>query len=647
MQTTDDVGLVLGLPAAADAGAARVGVKAATLAVLARAGLAVPDALVLTAEAAEAHLAAAAPGSGGAAEAVLSAPLPAAVDGAVQAIAAHFGDATLAVRSSAAAEDLPDASFAGQYDTVLHVRGLPALRDAVRRCWASAHGDRVRAYRGSRGPAPAIAVLVQRQVDPDVAGVAFTVNPVTGDRGEVLVSAVPGLGDALVSGEQQPDEWTVRGPAATAVRVEHQALAAEQARAVAALARQIEEVLGGPQDVEWAMAGGRLLVLQARPITALPRRPVADLPPGTWMKDVEHYPEPFTALGASVAIPAVSAGLSAMFATWGGLLERLDLRTVGGEAYAQAVPVGGHAGPQPPWWVLAVLARVVPPLRRRVRTAERMVRPEVFDGQLEEWNTHWKPEIAAESARLAAVDLGRLDDRTLDQHVGQVADLAGRALHVHFHLIPLYTVPPYELVEVCRTLLGWDELDALTLLAGASETSSAPARALARVAAGIAAHPAARAVVERAETGMAAQLLQADTGSGEAFAQWCDEYGARCVHDDPGSPTYTERPWLLAGLLRDALAAADAATPGPDERAAALRAEATARARTARAGRPRADRDRFEHTLATALRFYPLREDTVFSLARVSGCLRLAALEAGRRLTARGDLDRPEDAVQL
>lgn len=645
MKATADAGLVLGLSAAAGAGTARIGVKAATLAVLTRAGFAVPDALVLTADAAASHLHATAESAGD----VLTAPLPAAVEAALQAIGAHFGDAVLAVRSSAAAEDLPDASFAGQYETVLHVRGPAALHDAVRRCWASAHGDRIRAYRRSRGQsgAAAIAVLVQRQVDPDVAGVAFTANPVTGDRDEVLVSAVPGLGDALVGGETEPDEWTVRGSAATAVRVVHQALTGEQARAVATVARRVEELLGGPQDVEWAMAGGRLLVLQARPVTALPRRPVADLPPGPWLKDVEHYPEPFTPLGASVAVPAVSEGLSAMFAAWGGLLERLDLRTVGGEAYAQPVPVGGHTGPPPPWWVLAVLARVAPPLRRRMRTAARTVRPEIFAAQLEEWTTRWKPQLAADTDRLGAVDLGGLGDPELAEHLGHVADLAHRALHLHFHLIPLYTVPPYELVEACRTLLGWDELDALTLLAGASETSSAPARALARVAARVAAQPAARAAVERPDADLAERLVLADADCGTAFAQWCAEYGTRCVHDDPGSPTYAERPWLLAGLLRDALAATDAGAADPQERASALREEATGRARAALAGRSRADRDRFERLLATALRYYPLREDTVFSLARISGALRRAALEAGRRLAARGDLDRPDDAVQL
>lgn len=183
---------------------------------------------------------------------MLGAPLPGDVEAALFAVAERFGEIVLAVRSSAADEDLPEASFAGQYDTVLGVRGLAALRAAVRRCWASAHGERVRAYPGTRARpgASSLAMLIQRQVQADVAGVAFSANPVSGARDEALVSAAAGLGDAVVSDRRPADEWIVRGSTATAVRVAHQALTAAQARALAALARRVEAVLGGPQDVE-------------------------------------------------------------------------------------------------------------------------------------------------------------------------------------------------------------------------------------------------------------------------------------------------------------------------------------------------------------------------------------------------------------
>src|SRR5207302_5180895 len=117
----------------------------------------------------------------------------------------------LAVRSSAVAEDLEAASFAGQYETVLGVSGADEVLAAVKRVWASAGSARVTAYsrRQAGGQAGAIAVLVQRLVDADAAGVAYSANPVTGDRGEVVISAVRGLGERLVAGEAVPDEWRV------------------------------------------------------------------------------------------------------------------------------------------------------------------------------------------------------------------------------------------------------------------------------------------------------------------------------------------------------------------------------------------------------------------------------------------------------
>jgi hypothetical protein len=123
----------------------------------------------------------------------------------------ELGGGPMAVRSSGAAEDLPGASFAGQYESILRVEGLAAIQDAVLRCVQSAGSERVAAYAAGRvgdtGPAgPRMAVLVQVMVPAEAAGVAFTADPVTGDRGEVLVSAIRGLGERLVGGQATPEE---------------------------------------------------------------------------------------------------------------------------------------------------------------------------------------------------------------------------------------------------------------------------------------------------------------------------------------------------------------------------------------------------------------------------------------------------------
>lgn len=199
-----------------------------------------------------------------------------------------IGDVPLAVRSSAVAEDLADASFAGQYETFLDVQGGAALLEAVRRCRESAHSDRVERYRAARaGTADErIAVLVQRMLAPRAAGVAFTASPVTGARTEVVITAARGLGERVVAGEAVGDEWVVDEAGARCRRSVEGVIDAGQAKEIADLARRAEAHFGVPQDIEWAVADGRLYLLQARPMTAVPEQ-VQWRPPsrGHWMRN--------------------------------------------------------------------------------------------------------------------------------------------------------------------------------------------------------------------------------------------------------------------------------------------------------------------------------------------------------------------------
>ena len=151
--------------------------------------------------------------AGRARERILSTPMPSHVAEAITAAYRELGDnASVAIRSSATAEDLPFASFAGQQDTYLGIVGEDAVLDAVHRCWASLWTDRAVVYRmrthvdqaGTR-----LAVVVQRMVDAAVAGVLFTADPVTGHRGHTVVDASPGLGEAVVSGAVNPDHFVV------------------------------------------------------------------------------------------------------------------------------------------------------------------------------------------------------------------------------------------------------------------------------------------------------------------------------------------------------------------------------------------------------------------------------------------------------
>ncbi|MGH3445787.1 MAG: PEP-utilizing enzyme, partial [Nocardioidaceae bacterium] len=374
-------------------------------------------------------------------------------------------------------------------------------------------------------------------------------------------------------------------------------------------------------DIEWAMAGQRLLLLQARPITALPRAAIVDLPPGTWVKEEERHPEPLTAFGASLVGPLVTDGLTEMAASWGALIERFEARPVGGEPYMRVTPLGGdRPGPPPPWWLFGALVRLVPPLRARMSTARRMLRPEVLQGALDDWENVHRPRIRDEHARLAAVELGALDDVALDSYVTDAFDFSMRCLRLHFWLIPPYAVPVHDLVAFCHRELGWDDYRSLLLLAGTSTATVEPHRELQRIAA-------------------------LDSGIGEELEGWVRRYGVRCVNNDPGSPTLAERPDLVAAMVREAAGSdtRDGVDPG-----ARTRGEALAQARLLLAKRSPRTRARFEELLGHATRAYPVREDSAFWTASMTGGLmRRAMVEIGRRLTDRGLLHDPQQAVHL
>jgi pyruvate, water dikinase len=276
----------------------RAGGKGASLARMSALGLPVPPGFVVSADC----LAAALPDGGEAlraalpdaarAQAIVAAAEPPAEIG--DAYAALGNDPPVAVRSSACAEDSEAASYAGQQETYLHVRGSDAVRAAVRDCWASFFSERAIFYRRRKGSLDdlGMAVVVQRMVRADVAGVLFTCDPVHGRRDRMVVEAVLGLGEAAVSGAVTPDHYvlkrdgTIKRARVAAqpfaiVPVESggveerelgdegaaQKLGEDQLRALARIGDDLEQRLGGPQDIEWAIEGGELFVLQARPVT--------------------------------------------------------------------------------------------------------------------------------------------------------------------------------------------------------------------------------------------------------------------------------------------------------------------------------------------------------------------------------------------
>ena len=216
-------------------------------------------------------------------------------------------DLPVAVRSSATAEDQPDASFAGQQDTYLWVRGADAVVEHVVRCWASMFTDRAISYRADNGyphHEVAMSVAVQQMVLPKAAGVAFTLDPINGDRSTIVIDAAFGLGETVVSGTVTPDNYMVDKVIFEITKrtvsakeheccidgdmVVHLPLSPERSvmaclddaeiKAIARLARQAEKHFGRPQDIEWAVTvddtgTSTVHLLQSRPETVWSNKP--------------------------------------------------------------------------------------------------------------------------------------------------------------------------------------------------------------------------------------------------------------------------------------------------------------------------------------------------------------------------------------
>ena len=246
-------------------------------------------------------------------ELVVQVPVPEEVEAGIRSSYAELSrrcgaiDVPVAVRSSARSEDSPDASFAGEHDAFLWVRGADAVVDAVRRCWAGLFTDRAACYRLEMGYAHRSAqmgVLVQKMVQPRSAGVAFTLNPVDGDLSQVAIDSAWGFGEGVVAGEVTPDHFLVdkvvhevtrrvvsakehefvlgaddrlHRVATDPARVREPSLTDPEIRAVARLARTVERHFGVPQDIEWALdrdlpEGSNVVLLQVRPETVWSRR---------------------------------------------------------------------------------------------------------------------------------------------------------------------------------------------------------------------------------------------------------------------------------------------------------------------------------------------------------------------------------------
>jgi phosphohistidine swiveling domain-containing protein len=639
------------------------GGKGANLGELVHAGFAVPDGFVVTTRSYALALrsagldpAAAAPEPAELQAAISTLTLPPELEASIVDAYRDRGEGAVAVRSSATAEDLPGAAFAGQQETFLNVVGREALLDAVRACWASLWAERAVAYRVRLAYAdvPEIAVVVQRMVPSEHAGVLFTADPVTGARDRVVIEASPGLGEAVVSGLVTPEhvvvdrhghvverrpgrhEVVIRGRAGGGVHQEQPdgevgAMPAGTLRDLAATGRRVAAHFGRPQDIEWAYADHTLWVVQARPLTALPPAPIrvgalrgasgaicAELLP------VRPYPLDLT----SWTVPGWFAILARMAAEIAGV--RVDVGrmfpTVDGVLTELRPP-----DPRPSWRTLTTPLRLRASVRRfvpgrwtadpRFATYERRV------GELQAHDpadSTWSDLLTVPGTVLGL----------LDAYVDLRIDYLGTAV---VDLLRL---------RVLLALLGLSA-ELWPLLAGAPTRTRAANDALADLAAQVRDEPewsvAFRASSDD-ELVIAVWHAEAYGPLREAVQAWLAAYGHRETTSAAlvSSPTWAEEPALLLGNLRALVSRPPEPGGETDQAAAALQ-----RVRRRRRVRVTHSAERVRRAADAARAAVAFREDSHFHALRIRPVLRSTLLEVGDRLTRAGALEGREEVFHL
>ena len=651
---------VLGLRELGRDDIATAGGKGANLGELIKAGFDVPDGFVLPTEVYAAALEAAQlslppedeDDPAAFREQVCRVPLPENTRREIATAYADLGAGPVAVRSSATAEDLPGATFAGQQDSFLNVIGEVQLIDAIRQCWSSLWTERAVAYRRRRRIEPSevrIAVVVQTMVPADAAGVMFTANPVTGARDQTVVDASSGLGEAVVSGAVTPDhylldaegkllefslgrrELAVVGRAGGGVEqrsggVAERLLSDDTLEALVALGSGVSSHFGQPQDIEWALSDGRLSVVQTRPMTALPPAPLdlsrfQRLQGSILLEMLTLRPYP---IDMTTWLPYGPAGIMAdMTAFFGirGLFSNFLVEDSDGVVVSYRPPS--------PHFTLSVL-------RAPYRLVSRMLRYDPARWQQD-------PRAIAFRARIRSANERRPTEmswRELTRHLREALELMRPIAELRIDYLPSAAVGLARLQLLLR-LLGRRSLFA-DLIVGAPTLTSAANQGLESLADGVRRDDQLKAAL--ATGGL--ERVDDYPVFAAAFREYLNKFGAR---ETTGlvvatAPTWGESPEMVLNLIMGMAAPVTAgAGPAVPERVD----EAMARLSTHWVMHYRGPAKLVRRWVATARTGVAIREDTHAEAGWALPIFRRALLEAGRRLCAAGVLDTPEDVYHL
>jgi pyruvate,water dikinase len=618
------------------------------------------------------------------------------------------GDAR-AVRSSATVEDLPEASFAGQHDSFLNVRGREAVVAAVKNCWLSLFSERAILYRMRTGVPPGraqMAVIVQQLIEADAAGVMFTTNPAGGPSDTILIEAAFGLGEAVVQGKVAPDRIEVSRSGLRVVRrdtglkrvrfvaakdgVCEQPLAAEKAGApaledegaarLAGLGLEVERVLGGPLDIEWCARGGEIQLLQARAVTALPQgRPTSFEDRQVWTNANagEGLPDVVTPMTWSLIRLMFRDVFDGVFRVCGIRIKDDQLfGLIAGRAYfnfnticafGRRVPglrdrgmehfMGGHQD------ALVALKQIrfseadLPRIEIRLWKAALGL-PTVVLGFLflsPRRGRAMLGKVRRFNEELARIEPGPLSDGELLAAIRRsfaAGEMRGSKLLGAMGVFGLDNALLFALCERWPPLGGRGTANRLLAGVGGLEDAAA-GHDLWLLAEEAAREPEIKSVLqgERAFSAFAARLE--DCRGGQAFRARWDAFMLRHGHHARGeielfNPRWSECPDFLMDLMRGYVEAINAGHPGPIVRQEALAGERVALTSQCMRGlKNPLTRAIFRHVLNRAQNGARSRENLKSEAIRWLAFLRRFLLELGRRLAARGRLADANDVFFL
>jgi len=586
-------------------------------------------------------------------------------------------DVPVAVRSSATAEDLSDASFAGQHETYLNVRGEEAVLDAVRRCWASLWTARAMAYRARQGiptDAMAMGVIIQQLVAADVSGVLFTANPVSGERGELVVNASLGLGEAIVAGEVTPDSYRIERASLAVLDASmgdksvqitpadgggtHLRVTSDAQRTAPALPKaearlrdlaqrglQVEAASDGvPQDIEWALAGGSLWILQARPITNLPPAPLHDvrweppIPGSAWIRRqvVENMPEPLSPLFAELYLTeGLERSVEAIYRVFDipspivQLVDRPLFTTVNGFAY-----VRGNINFT--WSVMPSLLR-----------AYAVGLSALFKVGPAYWRDEALPRYLATVERWKALDTSSAPDAELLRAVRELAWADALYWFAAAVAIGSAKVSDSILNGFVSGVAAQPGSTSSVFLRGFASKALEAEASLERMADMVRRSERLRQIVEATPARQLPRALRSQSEGrwlADALDTYLDRYGHQIYNLDFAEPTQAEEPVALILSLKALVRA-----PGRDveaRRQALARDRDAATEAMARALDP-LQRRLFRPVVGWAQRFSPYREEALFYVGAAWPTLRRCALELGRRLVHAAALEHEADIFFL